>query len=225
MDQQQLEERVGLYSLLRTLYSYPLREPAMNALGYLELAPASPLARGLSQMQARLRGNGSRPATLEALNTEMTRLLEGPGLTPAPPYASYYLHGGQLMGPAAVAAHRVYLDWQVVPEGDRRLPGDHIALELGFLAHLAERAAKGGEEAERALRASHDFIRQHLQPWLPRFCAALGDASIDPFFQGLADFTQAAVEADLEWLNDVLADLPTEAVDTVSSRRQRRTIQ
>lgn len=203
MDRQRLQERVGLYSLLHALYSYPLQEPVLEAVARLKITPASPLAPGLAQMQARLQSNGSRPATLEALNTEMTRLLEGPGLTPAPPYASYYLHGGQLMGPAAVAARRVYLDWQVVPAGGVRLPDDHIALELGFLAHLAERTAEGGPEAEKALRASHEFIRQHLLPWLPRFCAALGDASTDPFFAGLAGFTQAAVEADLEWLNGV----------------------
>jgi len=211
MDQQRLQERVGLYSLLRALYSYPLQEVVLEAVASLEITPASPLAtspsspsgHGLAQMQARLQSNGSLPAALEGLNTEMTRLLEGPGLTPAPPYASYYLHGGQLMGPAAVAVRQLYLDWQVVPAGDTRLPDDHIALELGFLAYLAERAAEGGPEAEKALRRSHDFIRQHLLPWLPRFCAALGSASTDPFFTGLAGFTQAVVEADLDWLNGV----------------------
>ncbi len=219
MDRQRLQERVGLYSLLRALYSYPLREPVLEAVVSLEIAPASPLAPGLSRMQTRLQGHGFRPAALEVLNTEMTRLLEGPGLTPAPPYASYYLHDGRLMGPAAVAVRRVYLDWQAVPASDVHLPDDHIALELGFLAYLAARAAGGSAETEKVLQASHDFIQQHLLPWLPRFCAALGGASADPFFTGLADFTRAAVEADLEWLMTVLAENTTEAAGIASLQR------
>jgi len=211
MDQQRLQERVGLYSLLHALYTYPLREPVLEAVAHLELEPASPLAPGLSQMQAHLQSNGVMPAAIEALNTEMTRLLEGPGLTPAPPYASYYLHGGQLMGPAAVAIRQVYLDWQVVPAGDVRLPDDHIALELGFLAHLAERAVRAEADTTAALNASRKFIQQHLLPWLPHFCAALSSASTDPFFTGLASFTQAAVEADLEWLTTVFAENAIEA--------------
>lgn len=213
MDQQKLQERVGLYSLLHALYTYPLRKPVLDALAGLDL----PTAPGLAQMQARLKGNGAIAADLDALNTEMTRLLEGPGLTPAPPYASYYLHGGRLMGPATVAVRRTYLEWQVVPEGDARLPDDHIALELGFLAHLAARAAEGGEASERALQASREFIQKHLMPWLPRFCAALGNAGTDPFFTGLASFTQAAVEADLDWLTTTLAGTSTEATGVASS--------
>jgi len=201
-----LHERVGLYSLLRTLYTYPLSEPVLKAVAGLAVAPDSPLAPGLREMQARLRGNGAVREALSALNVEMTRLLEGPGATPAPPYASYYLHGGRLVGPAAVAARQAYLRWQVVPAGETRLPDDHIALELGFLAHLARTAAEAQDEARAraALQASREFIRGHLEPWLSPFCTALAEASRDSFFRGLAHLTAAAVQADLEWLNAVL---------------------
>jgi len=144
---------------------------------------------------------------LEALNTELTRLLEGPGLTPAPPFASYYLHAGQLMGPATVVAHRFYLTWNVLPVGDEKLPDDHIALEFGFLAYLARQVAEveGRDDTVAILRGSRDFIRLHLQPWLPSFCSALVAATTDPFFIGLAEFTRAAVEADLAWLSATLS--------------------
>lgn len=39
---------------------------------------------------------------------------------------------------------------------------------------------------------------------------------VDPFFAGLAGFTQAAVEADLGWLTAVLADTLIEAADVVA---------
>ena len=218
MDLQRMQERVGLYSLLRILYTYPLQEAVLDAVAHLELPNASPLHPGLHEMQARLRADGARAVALDALNTEMTRLLEGPGLTPAPPYASYYLHRGQLMGPSAIAARHAYLEWQAVPAGPTHLPEDHVALELGFLAYLAELSVREGAVAQRALYASRTFLRQQLLPWLPRFCAALLSAATDPFFRGLARFTLAAVEADLAWLDEALAGLPVEITDATSTR-------
>lgn len=211
MDLQRMQERTGLYSLLHALYTYPLQPAVLDAVVQLELPLASPESAGLSQMQARLRGNGVPPATLEALNTEMTRLLEGPGLTPAPPYASYYLNAGQLMGPPAAAARRTYLEWQVAPAGQAHLPEDHVALELGFLAYLAAQSVQEQDAGLQALEASRDFLRHQVMSWLPRFCAALSSAAADPFFSGLARFTQAAVEADLAWLEEALANLPAAA--------------
>lgn len=216
LDQHILSERVGLYSLLRALYSFPLTETLLATVAGLSVEPGSPLTNPLRQMQARLGQNGSFAKVMEALNVEMTRLLEGPGLTPAPPYASYYLHGRQLMGPAAQAVRQVYLEWQVAPDSEVNLPADHLALELGFLAHLAQLAAESGGEAGTMLAASRDFLRQHLWPWLPRFCAALATASADPFFSGLAQFTQAAIQSDLAWLEAVLNPVAVEATEVVS---------
>lgn len=212
MNAQKLQERSGLYSLLRSLYTYPLGDTILNVVVTLDLPPGSPLTPWLSRMQERLRGSGLGPATLEALNVEMTRLLEGPGQTPAPPYASYYLHEGRLMGPAAVAAQRAYLAWQVVPETGSKIPADHIALELGFLAHLAQVAAQAESDADRlaALEASRQFLHRHLMPWLPQFCAALSEAAADPFFVGLAGFTRTAVNEDLQWLTKALVEALSE---------------
>lgn len=207
MGEQLLPERAGLYSLLHALYTYPLTEAVLVAVSGLAVAPNSPLYAGLRQMQTSLRANGQPAATVDRLNIEMTGLLEGPGLTPAPPYASYYLHNGQLMGPAAAAVRQVYLNWRLVPEGAARLPDDHLALELGFVAHLARLAANGEVETAAALTASRDFLRRHLWPWLPQFCAALASAGNKPFFVGLAHFTQATVQADMDRLNTVLDEI------------------
>lgn len=204
MDKQLLSERVGLYSLLRALYTYPLTQTVLDAVAQLQVEPESPLAAGVEQMQTALRA-----ATLDELNIEMTRLMEGPGLTPAPPYASYYLNNRQLMGPSAVAARQVYLQWQAVPAAETRLPDDHIALELGFMAHLAQRAVDGDKTA---LVAARDFLRQHLLPWLPRFCDALAKAGPASFFSGLAHLTRTAVQADQAWLDQILTETTVETV-------------
>lgn len=212
MDKQLLPERVGLYSLLRALYTYPLTQTVLDAVSQLQVALDSPLAARLLQMQTALRANAQPASTLDELNIEMTRLLEGPGLTPAPPYASYYLNNGQLMGPTATAARHFYLQWHAVPTGETRLPDDHIALELGFVAHLAQLAVEGDKTA---LAASRDFLHRHLLPWLPRFCDTLAKSSRVLFFAGLAHLTQAAVQADLAWLDQILTETVTETVETV----------
>lgn len=202
-----LDTRLGLYRLLTALYRYPLRLEPLMALASLDADEADPLARSLRDLQ-------QTPPTLDAsvlerLNIEMTRLMEGPGLTPAPPYASYYLNGKQLMGPAAQAARRAYLEWQAVPQQDS-IPPDHIALEMGFLAFLAEQAVNSGEDAQMdILRASHSFLREHLLPWLPRFCADLEINSHEPFFSALARFTLQVTDADQIWLEDTFASEPS----------------
>jgi TorA maturation chaperone TorD len=206
--ERELKEREGLYSLLRALFSYPLTETVLGAVASLALEPGSPMAPGLRQLQQRIREAVDGRALVEALNVEMSRLMEGPGRVPAPPFASFYLHGERLMGPAAAAARRFYLQWSAMPDTEWRIPPDHIALELGFLAYLARRAAEATHDAERwrILQASREFLRRHVLPWLPRFCEALASSTTDPFFIGLAAFTHEAVRLDLEWLDAVLAE-------------------
>jgi len=201
-----------LYSLLRTLYTYPLTETGLQAVSQLQVASDSPLAAGLLRMQTALHTDEQPAVTLDELNIEMTRLLEGPGLTPAPPYAAYYLNDKQLMGAATIAARKFYLAWQAVPDSTICLPDDHLALELGFMAHLAQLAAEGNETA---LIASRDFLRHHLLPWIPQFCTALAGDGNNLFFIGLAYFTQSAIQADLDWLDRILTETTTETVGAV----------
>jgi len=199
IEQDVLQERAWLYRLLRALYDYPLTADLLTAISQLHAAPDSPLAKGLLPMQTYLAEHGD---VLETLNVEMTRLLEGPGQPAALPYASFYLFNGRLMGPPAQAARQAYLEWNAWPDSDIRLPDDHLMFELGFLAYLAERAATALSEADQmaALTASREFITRQLRPWLSRFCVDLAQASDNPFFSGLAQLTDTAVNADLNWL-------------------------
>jgi len=188
-----LETRLVLYRLLAALYRYPLREETLEALRSLSWEQDDAVAEALRQVQSAL-DTPLNEAALERLNVEMTRLMEGPGVTPAVPYASYYLHGQQLMGPSAQAARRIYLEWGVAPE-QGTIPPDHIALELGFLSFLAEQTLED-DKRQDALRASLVFLREHLLPWLPQFCAALETSAREPFFGALSRLTRQVVAAD-----------------------------
>ena len=192
-----LEARLVLYRLLAALYRYPLTAEKLSALQAVQAEGESSAAQAVSALQ-----QAAGSPSVERLNVEMTRLLEGPGITPAVPYASYYLNGRQLMGAAAQAAHRLYLEQGVEPE-QGSIPPDHIALELGFLAVLAERTLIDADPAS-ALETSLLFVHEHLQPWLGMFCAALETSSHEPFFAALAQATQQVIAEDEAWLQESL---------------------
>lgn len=205
MKQEKLQERAGFYRLLRALYSYPISEDLLRTILDLKPLPNIETGDGLRKIQSGLAGDLAEK--VEVLNTEMTRLLEGPGITPAPPYASYFLNQGQLMGNSALIARQFYQEWRVEPDLYFNMPDDHITLEMGFLAHLAQIALeKDSEDREQSLEASRDFLKKSLMPWLSQFCRAVIKASSLPFFVGLAEFTHAYVHSDFDWLSFVLMD-------------------
>lgn len=220
---QELETRAGLYGLLRSLYTYPLTEPLLSQLFAVERDLHTVAGARLAALQDTQANRPLSTARVAQLNVEMTRLLEGPGLTPAPPYASFYLHDGRLMGPMAVDARMSYLAWEIIPDTLGGIPDDHIALELGFLAHLADVAATSddGGRVAAALRDSQRFVDEQLNTWLGRFCSDLAHAARDPFFRELARFTQEAVAADRRQLSDLLGPLEPVASATPSPHRGR----
>ncbi len=201
-----LETRLVLYHLLAALYRYPLTQEKLSALQALSIDGESPSAQAIRSLQNAL--TEVNHMLVERLNIEMTRLMEGPGVTPAVPYASCYLNGRQLMGAAAQAVHRFYLEHGVEPE-QGSIPPDHIALELGFLAVLAERALTDTKPAA-ALETSQRFLREHLQPWLRLFCAALEGSNREAFFTALAGATRQFVAEDEAWLQEAVVGWTTQ---------------
>ena len=190
-----LHARAPLYDLLARLYTYPLDDAALEAIVALRLENASTaLSDALAVMQARIAAAPDRAAFVGALNVEATRLFEGPGQPAAPPFASFYLNDRQLMGPAALAVRRAYLSRNVRPRDDGRVPPDHLALELGFMAHLAR---------EGAWVESAEFLGEHVLTWFPRWNAAVVAATAHPFFVGLVNLTHALLQTDAAWLREI----------------------
>ena len=192
-------ERGAMYALLRALYDYPLTVDLLEAVQSLDLGEDSPLAPHLGVMQDRLPDDVADDV-IEDLSIEMTRLLEGPGLPAAPPFASHYVHGS-LMGPVTIQVAETYRLWGVEDVSGTQTPPDHIALLFGFLSFLADDPSIADVDHQHRLLVSREFIRRFLLPWLPNFTTALKDSARDPFFVGLADFTLACVHTDYERLS------------------------
>lgn len=211
--------RVTMYDLLARLYTYPLDDAALDVVMALRVENASTaLADALAVMQVRIAATDNRAELIESLNVEATRLFEGPGQPAAPAYASFYLNEGHLMGEAALAARRAYVTANALPRDNGRIPPDHLALELGFMAFLARAATASDErDAASALINSVAFLREHLLSWTQRFSAAVVGATAHPFFIGLVNLTNAFLESDDEWLQDFLATQRQIMVTEVSS--------
>jgi len=215
-DEAVLETRAGLYALLHRLYTYPLTETVLEEITALRLeeegaerAPSSSMLKGLTTVQARWKERGDQDGFLEELNVEYTRLFEGPGMPVAPPYASYYLNKGRLVGEETMRVRAFYLQWEVLPDPEvlgGRIPEDHIALEMGFMAYLNQVALKALKEGETllastALANQGEFLEKHLLSWVPSFCRQVLQNTREPLFQGLALFTQGYLEKDYNWLS------------------------
>ena len=198
-------DRALLYGVLSRLLSYPVTPDLLRLICGLDVpGPAGHDAAGeLRRLREAVGALGGPDAAVEPLNREATRLFEGPGQPAAPPFGSFYLSGGALMGPETAATRRAYLDAGFLPDPSVCLPPDHLSLELGFLGMLAERAGGGAEgEAAPARWAWWDFIATHLAPWLSLWQADLRRAEAHPFYLGVAGFISEILEADLAWLDD-----------------------
>jgi TorA maturation chaperone TorD len=102
----------------------------------------------------------SRPRRQAAYET----LLSGSDGPPIPLYESQFL-GGRLLGPEMRAVESLYRQLGLELQG-AELP-DHAAVELEFLAWLAEREIDDPEHRADWHRARQRFVKLHAGRWLP----------------------------------------------------------
>lgn len=161
---------------------------------------------------------GASPEAVEQARTDVAAdhaaTLLGMARRPVSPYESVHTsEGGLLMQEArdrAVAAYRA--SGLSVAEGCR-VPEDHVAIELSFMASLANRAARelemaagtedtstqAQQQAEKAIEAQVAFLEQSLLPWVPGFCDLLEARASTGFYRGVAQMLRAFMEEERAW--------------------------
>ncbi|WP_236643305.1 molecular chaperone [Enterorhabdus sp. P55] len=159
-------------------------------------------------------------AALEQLAVTFDRVFFGMGPLTARhafPYESVYTSDrGIMMQDAYAQVVRAYREQHLAKDASFTEPEDHLAVELAFMATLADRAesflttgdASGDEAADQTVRQSLAFAQSHLLSWVDRFCIDLDAAAsadgADGFYPSLARFTAAFVREDALLLNDML---------------------
>lgn len=151
--------RRDLYALTARLFAAEVDRALYRALAAQD---------GLGLIDATLHALGEERA-LAALAVEFCRLFIGPQPL-CPPYASVY-RGEALLGGRARTALEAFmqrLDFSWDERATRIASPDHIAVELAILAHLYAR-----DDA----MSVHEFLRDHVLPWVPAYCEAVAAAA------------------------------------------------
>jgi TorA maturation chaperone TorD len=87
-------------------------------------------------------------------------------------------------------------------------PDDHIALELGFQAILAQRCAKLLEENKldetlEVFKKSSRFLQEHILPWMPPFMFEIRRRARTDFYQGIALETEGFLQTETEFFGEL----------------------
>jgi thiosulfate reductase/polysulfide reductase chain A len=130
---------------------------------------------------------GTTQELYNELRYEYAELFLNAGTNPVFPYASCHISGDPLVMQKPVFELRQnYYDYGVHKRSAYPELDDHIAVVLEFIAYQAEQHAS--EEKRQA------FFMQHLG-WLNAFSETLRSSAKTTFYQGLADLTQAVLQA------------------------------
>jgi len=172
-------------------------DPVSIALSHLRFAIASDdpdtLAQRLAPEHARLTGG------LKA------------GYGPRPPYESVYREG-TVMGERTMDVLKAYRDAGLDPIDVAAVPGDHLGIELKFLALACYREAEArdagdAKSASSWLARQARFLEGHLAVWVSAYCADVRQHTQEPYYLALADLVEAACRVDLDRVRQ-LAESP-----------------
>lgn len=144
------------------------------------------------------------------LAADYNQLFLGMSAHPVAPYESVYTsEEGLMMQDARDEVLRAYRQWGLRVPDDFDLPEDHIALELEFMACLADRtreALEAGKDAEgdsgestssvrELISAQRAFLNTHLS-WALSFCDDIEAHARTAFYYGIAGLTRQQLKAD-----------------------------
>lgn len=144
-------------------------------------------APGLARMSAALAGGSGAH---REVRREWRRLFRGEAALVGCPWEGVYRCGARPCTHVSRCYAAAGLD-----ELEPGVPPDHVAAELAFVASLIDRWVDALDEDARWM--GDYFLREHVGPWVPRFCADLRRASPDGFYAGLADLLDDVVASSL----------------------------
>ena len=138
---------------------------------------------------------------LESLKIDYAKLFVGPFKLLAPPYGSFYLEDGKIMGDSTIDVRNWYekegLDIVISDSPD------HIAMELEFMYYLVVRQTQAADEGnlrdiQLCQHKQRSFLSSHLARWLSEFADNVQKNAQTEFYKKLAELTEIFVQKDLE---------------------------
>lgn len=201
-----LVARAQTYALLSRLFFKEVDEALINQLAAIRLPMDSPndtTAQGARLMMSYLAHRPDDAATQLAVDFARLFLVRTRSTKKAAyPFESVYTTiDHTTMGNARDAVVALYRKAGLDASDSWNLGEDHIALELEYVATLAQRSADAfaqgnTNEARELLKQQKSFLDAHLLRWTPAFVEAMiHDAQTD-FYHGLALMLAGVLEDD-----------------------------
>jgi TorA maturation chaperone TorD len=153
----------------------------------------------------------TRPQEGPALRRAFTEACASPRDGACSLYESQYVPGSPQITPVLIAAlEREYAEAGLAPSPALGEPADHLAVELEYMAVLADREASAWRrglpaDAAGALWRQQRFMRQHLGRWAPRAARRLIALDPVPFYRAVAEGLLAFVCHDRDLIDLLLA--------------------
>lgn len=143
----------------------------------------------------------------QSVDDQYQRLFYQPGKLPCPPWESSYVSGERkVFQQSTLDVRRAYQAQGLRPHAVNRIPDDHIAIELGFMAELAKRMQGNDVDAgERSLQASANFLNEHLSRWVDAYAHDVVSADNVPFFAQVCAAVQVFVREDMRFIAELLS--------------------
>ena len=218
-----LANRLYLYSLLHRMFGCEPNaellgllsaETTVNAFALLSEEKGDALDR-VGPFLEKIRVKTNDPAFLEDVKTEYMHLFVGPVQLVAPPWESVYCgEDAMLFQEVTLKVREIYRGFGLLPEGYPHVADDSLALELAFMAKLAERALEDLHNEDeiglgRLLESSEDFLKQHLLVWIPKFLERMQKTRTQILYPQLCVVLNAFLKRDCECLQDLREVLET----------------
>ena len=213
-----LSNRLFLYSLMHKLFGREPDEELLNiltdehtgeAFGLLSEEEKDIMDR-TAVFLGEIREEKQNPAFLEEAKDEYTRLFIGPVSLVAPPWESVYgQKDAMLFQESTLEVRNTYRQYGLIPEGYPHVADDSLALELHFMALLAQRGldafyAGKNDELTADLTGSSDFLKKHLLVWVPKFLERMKGAKTNILYPQMCLVLDEFLRKDAETVKEVL---------------------
>jgi len=216
-----LANRLFLYSLMHKLFG---REPDEELLNILTEEHTGEAFTLLSEEEKdimdrtaaflkEVREEKQNPAFLEEAKDEYTRLFIGPVSLVAPPWESVYgQKDAMLFQESTLEVRNTYRQYGLIPEGYPHVADDSLALELHFMALLAQRGldafyAGKNDDLTADLTGSSDFLKKHLLVWVPKFLERMKGAKTNILYPQMCLVLDEFLRKDAGTVNEILKAL------------------
>ena len=216
-----LSNRLFLYSLMHKLFGREPDEELLNiltdehtgeAFGLLSEEEKDIMDR-TAVFLSEIREEKQNPAFLEEAKDEYTRLFIGPVSLVAPPWESVYgQKDAMLFQESTLEVRNTYRQYGLIPEGYPHVADDSLALELHFMALLAQRGldafyAGKNDDLTADLTGSSDFLKKHLLVWVPKFLERMKGAKTSILYPQMCLVLDEFLRKDAETVKEVLQAL------------------